>query len=89
MGAETALQLSKGAEASESGNDMNDCSKLRAGEWVRVKSKIEILKTLDNSGQLEQLPLCRKCFSIAGSALEYLSGPIRPVIHRMVLRDGG
>jgi hypothetical protein len=38
----------------------------RAGEWVRVKSKEEILKTLDKNGRLEGLPFMPQMFQYCG-----------------------
>lgn len=40
--------------------------KLRAGEWVEVLSKEEILKTLDKNGQLEALPFMPQMFQFCG-----------------------
>lgn len=40
--------------------------KLRAGDWVEVKSKEEILKTLDKNGQLENLPFMPQMFQYCG-----------------------
>ncbi len=45
---------------------MNRDSKLRAGEWVEVRSKEEILKTLDKRGQLESLPFMPEMFQYCG-----------------------
>jgi len=45
---------------------MNRDSKLRAGEWVEVRSKEEILKTLDQRGQLESLPFMPEMFQYCG-----------------------
>ena len=36
--------------------------KLRAGDWVEVKSKKEILRTLDTKGQLEGMPFMPQMF---------------------------
>lgn len=40
--------------------------KLRAGEWVEVRSKEEILQTLDRSGQLEGMPFMPQMFQYCG-----------------------
>jgi hypothetical protein len=40
--------------------------KLRAGDWVEVRSKEEILKTLDGSGQLDQMPFMPEMFAFCG-----------------------
>ena len=41
-------------------------SKLRAGEWVEVRSKEEILQTLDRNSQLEGLPFMPQMFEYCG-----------------------
>lgn len=40
--------------------------KLRAGHWVEVKSKDEILRTLDTKGQLEGMPFMPQMFQYCG-----------------------
>ncbi len=45
---------------------MNDCLKLRAGEWVEVRRKDEILRTLDENGQLDRLPFMPEMFAHCG-----------------------
>ena len=45
---------------------MRESLKLRAGEWVQVKSKDEILATLDNRCQLELLPFMPEMFQYCG-----------------------
>lgn len=40
--------------------------KLKAGDWVEVKSKEEILATLDKNGQLEKLPFMPQMFQYCG-----------------------
>jgi hypothetical protein len=40
--------------------------KLRAGEWVEVRSKQEILSTLDERGQLEHMPFMPEMFQFCG-----------------------
>src|ERR1051325_9853997 len=42
---------------------------LHAGEWVEVRSKDEILKTLDKDGRLEGLPFMPEMFAFAGRRL--------------------
>ena len=37
-----------------------------AGEWVEVRTKEEILKTLDNKGQLNGLPFMPQMFQFCG-----------------------
>lgn len=39
---------------------------LKAGDWVEVKSKTEILATLDKNGQLEKLPFMPQMFQYCG-----------------------
>ncbi|MGB7767968.1 MAG: hypothetical protein WBN22_03840 [Verrucomicrobiia bacterium] len=41
-------------------------SKLKAGDWVEVRSKEEILKTLDRKGQMEGLPFMPQMFQYCG-----------------------
>ena len=40
--------------------------KLRAGDWVEVRSKEEILQTLDKQGQLEHVPFMPQMFKFCG-----------------------
>src|SRR5690242_18854317 len=40
--------------------------KLSAGEWVEVRSREEILATLDEKGQLEKLPFMPEMFQFCG-----------------------
>jgi hypothetical protein len=42
----------------------------RAGEWVEVRSKEEILKTLDQRGQLEGLPFMPQMFQYCGQRFQ-------------------
>src|SRR5882672_9594708 len=41
-------------------------SKLKVGDWVEVRSKEEILKTLDSNGQLDGLPFMPEMFAFCG-----------------------
>ena len=41
-------------------------SELRAGEWVEVRSKEEILRSLDKNGRLEGLPFMPQMFQYCG-----------------------
>ncbi|MCC7343147.1 MAG: hypothetical protein IT170_18840 [Bryobacterales bacterium] len=41
-------------------------SELRSGDWVRVRSKEEILASLDKSAQLEKLPFMPEMFEFCG-----------------------
>jgi hypothetical protein len=43
--------------------------KLRAGDWVEVRSKSEILATLDKQGQLDGLPFMPEMFQYCGKRL--------------------
>jgi hypothetical protein len=45
---------------------MINSAELRAGEWVRVRSKEEILATLDKNGQLDGLPFMPEMFVSCG-----------------------
>src|SRR5581483_8696229 len=40
--------------------------KFRAGDWVEVRSKEEILSTLDKKGRLEELPFMPQMFQYCG-----------------------
>ena len=40
--------------------------KLRVGDWVEVRSREEILRTLDRKGQLEGLPFMPQMFQYCG-----------------------
>jgi hypothetical protein len=42
---------------------------LRAGEWVEVRSKEEILATLDKKGRLDELPFMPQMFAYCGQRL--------------------
>lgn len=46
------------------------CSKLSVGDWVEVRSKEEILRTLDENGQLEGMPFMPEMFAFAGSRFQ-------------------
>ena len=45
---------------------MQDSLNLRVGEWVEVRSKEEILSTLDQKGRLEALPFMPEMFAFCG-----------------------
>ena len=49
---------------------MATSSMLRAGDWVEVRSKEEILKTLDRTGQLEGLPFMPQMFEYCGQRFQ-------------------
>lgn len=40
--------------------------KLRAGDWVKVKTKTEILATLDRNGRLDEMPFMPQMFQYCG-----------------------
>ena len=44
--------------------------KLRAGDWVEVRSKEEILRTLDKQGQLDGMPFMPQMFQYCGKRLK-------------------
>jgi hypothetical protein len=45
---------------------MTASSSLHAGEWVEVRSREEILQTLDRNGQLDGLPFMPEMFEACG-----------------------
>src|ERR1700741_3293871 len=45
---------------------MSDSLQLHAGEWVEVRSKEDILATLDDNGRLEMLPFMPEMFQYCG-----------------------
>jgi len=45
---------------------MNERDNLKVGEWVEVRSKDEILKTLDENGRLDGLPFMPEMFEYCG-----------------------
>jgi hypothetical protein len=45
---------------------MRTSAKLNAGEWVEVRSREEILQTLDKNGRLEEMPFMPEMFSFCG-----------------------
>jgi hypothetical protein len=44
--------------------------KLRAGDWVEVKSKEEILATLDENGRLDEMPFMPQMFQYCGKRFQ-------------------
>ena len=52
-------------------------SKLRAGDWVEVRSKEEILRTLDKRAGWMACRSCRKCFNIADSGSKFSNARTR------------
>jgi hypothetical protein len=49
---------------------MAGSAKLRAGDWVEVRSKEDILRTLDEHGQLESMPFMPEMFRYCGQRLQ-------------------
>src|SRR5271154_756029 len=45
-------------------------SKLSAGDWVEVRSKEEILRTLDNNGQLDGMPFMPEMFAFCSKRFQ-------------------
>ena len=41
-------------------------SKLKAGDWVEVRAKEEILATLDGNGELEKMPFMPEMLAFCG-----------------------
>jgi hypothetical protein len=49
---------------------MTKTKKLRAGDWIEVRSKEEILGTLDQKGQLDGMPFMPQMFQYCGQRLQ-------------------
>src|SRR5215469_13632316 len=49
---------------------MAKSSRLRAGDWVEVRSKDEILRTLDSDGYLDGMPFMPEMFAFCGKRLQ-------------------
>lgn len=49
---------------------MTSSSRFRAGDWVRVRTKAEILATLDANGQCDALPFMPEMFEFCGARLK-------------------
>jgi hypothetical protein len=47
-----------------------ESSKLKAGDWVEVRSKDEILNTLDKDGRLEGMPFMPEMFAFCGKRFQ-------------------
>jgi hypothetical protein len=47
-----------------------ESSKLKAGEWVEVRSKEEILSTLDEDGRLDGMPFMPEMFAFCGKRFQ-------------------
>jgi hypothetical protein len=48
---------------------MNESLNLRAGDWVEIRSKEEILSTLDKQGEFDELPFMPEMFAFCGTRL--------------------
>ena len=48
---------------------MNESLNLRAGDWVEIRSKEEILRTLDKQGEFDGLPFMPEMFAFCGTRL--------------------
>lgn len=48
----------------------NKSSKLKVGDWVEVRSKEEILRTLDGEGQLDGMPFMPEMFAFCGKRFQ-------------------
>ncbi len=48
-------------------------AKLHAGDWVEVRSKEEILRTLDDKAQLDHMPFMPEMFALVGKRLRVVS----------------
>ena len=48
--------------------------KLRVGDWVEVRSKEDILKTLDRNGRLDGMPFMPEMFRFCGKKFQVLKG---------------
>lgn len=49
---------------------MTHTSKFHSGDWVQVRSKEEILKTLDKNGQVDHLPFMPEMFQFCGQQFQ-------------------
>ena len=45
-------------------------SKLSVGDWVEVRSKEEILSTLDSNGRLDGMPFMPEMFAFCGKRFQ-------------------
>jgi len=76
------------------------CRKLSVGEWVEVRSKEEILRTLDHNGRLDGMPFMPEMFQFCGQRFrvykrahktcdpDYRSRRIRHAVHLETRCDG-
>ena len=51
---------------------MRKSRKLSAGDWVEVRNKEEILRSLDNNGQLDGMPLMPEMLQSCGKRFQVL-----------------
>ena len=47
-------------------SEASTADRLRAGDWVEVRSKDEILQTLDKNGRLDEMPFMPQMFQYCG-----------------------
>jgi hypothetical protein len=62
--------------------------KTRAGDWVEVRSKEEILRTLDKSARLDGLPFMPQMFNYCGHVSVSIRARTRPVILSAAIMQG-
>ena len=65
------------ARPAKPGADMRLC----AGDWVEVRSKAEILSTLDENGRLEGLPFMPQMFQYRGQRISGLQAGAQDLRH--------
>ena len=49
-------------------------SKFRVGDWVEVRSREEILRTLDDDGRLDGMPFMPEMFAYCGTRFRIFKG---------------
>ena len=60
-------------------------TKLCAGDWVEVRSKEEILRTLDKNGRLEDMPFMPQMFEYCGKRFRVLQASAQNLRHDQFL----
>ena len=63
--------------------------KLKVGDWVEVRSKEEILRTLDEQGRLDGMPFMPEMFAFCGRDSRFTSEHTRPATRSFRSGDGG
>ena len=56
-------------------------SRLRAGDWVEVRSKEEILRSLDKNGRLDGLPFMPQMFQYCGQRFRVYQASAQDLRH--------